>query len=269
MVWRYWKTAAIRAARDAFQVLWGLSREAILLAVLIAATYLSLVYITRGGEDAKSELIDQMLTWASPFIWFPLFYLWHLIKAPAVLAAENQATSEDTIHSLQNQLNVALAKTPRLQGIVEQSMCGVDPEAQCMSFFLNMTIRNVGIPTAILTWAATCTVRGRNVQCRPFAFPGTVTFQSGRGPISLSKNDQIIEKAINPVPTGGFVRGWYCVDLLGISSEEARDPSLHIEVKFQDTFGEWNSAHYEHSGPARDHPKYYADGSGGWMDRRG
>jgi hypothetical protein len=95
MTWHYWTSVFLRAARETYQFIWGLSRGAIFFAILIAATYLALAYYTKGREEAGADLEDQLLLWISPLLWFPVFYIVQLVRVPPVLSQEQHQRSNE------------------------------------------------------------------------------------------------------------------------------------------------------------------------------
>jgi hypothetical protein len=91
MVKNYWREVHRRAAQEARHALWIETKDRAMIAIILAAVSLVVIWTIGGKEAAWGELIVRMGATIAVVLAFPLVYAWKMIVVPAKLAAEKQA----------------------------------------------------------------------------------------------------------------------------------------------------------------------------------
>lgn len=107
----YWGRVHKRAYQNARHALSLESTGSVVIAGFVAAIYLLLVWHFVGADEAHVELTDRFLGWLTPFLLFPLVYIWKIIAAPSEIDAE----ARTKLLKLQPRLRLSFTKQ---QGVV-------------------------------------------------------------------------------------------------------------------------------------------------------
>jgi hypothetical protein len=91
MAQKYWRDVHLRAFKKARHDLRIESGAATMIAIILAALSIALIWAIGGQEMATHELALRVALTGAIVIAFPIVYLWEFIAAPAAMAAEQAA----------------------------------------------------------------------------------------------------------------------------------------------------------------------------------
>ena len=129
---------------------------------------------------------------------------------------------------------------PCMRAYINQVNLGVLPtDTASTMVFIIMYIRNTGQPSIADHW----TVRGifpdgRTVIGQNQFIQGTMTLSGGPGTSARTyhESDALYAKALNPIPTGGMIRGVLMVYFQGMDQSQLAQRGTKIVVEFEDVF---------------------------------
>ncbi len=87
----YWRKVHLRALKEARHDLWIETGGRAVIAIIIGALAVALIWLIGGQEMAANELVIRGAVTAAILIAFPIVYLWKFAAAPAKMAAEQEA----------------------------------------------------------------------------------------------------------------------------------------------------------------------------------
>ena len=103
-----------------------------------------------------------------------------------------------------------------LEGRIEQVITGEGRDdrgaAVGLSVLLNVEIRNLGSPTVADQWTVRLVLPDETEHLgRNTLVPGNISFRNEGQIMSFGSADMIYHKTLDPIPTGGLIRGWIYV----------------------------------------------------------
>src|SRR6266852_9306809 len=131
-------------------------------------------------------------------------------------------------------------RMPRLVGYIDQSVVGVpthDPGSTVLT--ITMSIKNTGVPSIADNWEISerlpngCHVTGRHQRISGC----TLMDSTGMPARVLNEEDALYAKAIQPIPTGGMIRGVLMAIIPGRLRSEVNVKGTQVIVTFEDVFG--------------------------------
>lgn len=199
------------------------------------------------------------LAWQIPLCVLAFLFVARLIAAPYLIWQKDQRTISDLENRLTN-------RNPYISASIEQLTSPQLISAE-MSYFLNVTIRNTGAPSSVADdWQVSIFSNGithmgniRHVQ------NVRIGYGDNTKAMVLNASDMIYDKAIYPIPSGGFIRGWISAVFTDLSQSDLDNPALEITLSFQDIHGNKHSAkRTPKQESVLNSPVYHPDGTGGF-----
>lgn len=136
--------------------------------------------------------------------------------------------------------------TPHLQGRIASYVTGVyDPERLPIVGLFTI-VSNTGIPSVAEGWRLDVQTKEVTQSFKASLFMKNFPIPaSGSSPaIVIRPQDMIYEKATNPIPTGGTIRGWLIFALHGLEPSQLQ-PNTKLTLRFRDVLGQESSTSLE------------------------
>ncbi len=149
-------------------------------------------------------------------------------------------------------------RAPKLVGNFEQIVTGDSPEPKATQAFILFTVRNHAAPSIAEGWRLKVTGPGTNIELPPTTIPDSFTLsdsRTGKPKLRFHGKQALYEKAIEPIPRGGLVRGWLRFVFEGVDQDRIRAPGTRWSLSFADVTGKHYESDYVMSGKDGD-PRY-------------
>ncbi len=194
------------------------------------------------------KLISSFGGWIFPLCLFSSLAVSRLVLAPYWIYRESDTKARET----ENELHIEREKSqPCLLGDIEMhayyNLVGTLTNGKsihlCPLFFM-ISIRNTGAPSVVEKWRLSLTIPGQSpVIIAPHRIPEirSLLMQAGATGVNLQDEEEICEKTVTPLVSGGLVRGW----IVFMCPTESLPETTNAELFFADVRGKQYSTSVE------------------------
>jgi hypothetical protein len=203
----------------------------------------------------QTEAVAQNLSWQIPVWAFGLIVVMRIFVAPY----EIWKNQKGDLKILQEKI---LSDKPNISMSVEQTITGSFPDG-AISCFLNMTLRNTGMPSSIEKWRASVFHKGQIQICKLNGAQEDVVLTFSDAPnLIIKPKDFIYDKCVPPLLTGSIVRGWVWLRIEGLETAKFESADCLTIIECENVHGDKLSCTYKANDKSGS-LKYYPDGTGG------